>query len=463
MNTQEEGAIHDPIQSAPEGELSDALVRDIIDALEDEAHDVVRGHCEGLQCEDVGELINQLASHQREQLVEVLGDNLSDEVIATLDADAISDVIEVIGHEKTVEVLSNIDRDDALHLLEELPQETQQQILESMREEARADLEQSFTYPEESAGRLMQKRFVSVPEFWTVGDTIDYLREQENLPEVFYVIYVVDHRFHPRGILPLSRVMQSRRSVKVAEVMETNMHVQQVDTDQEEVAHVFRKYGLVEAPVVNTDARLVGTITVDDVVFVIQEEDEEDFLKSAGLQSQDLYESLADSVRQRFPWLFINLLTAIAASVVIGLYDETIEKLVILAVLMPIIASMGGNAGIQSATIAVRALATRKLAAGNVGYMLRKEVALGALNGLGLAAITGVGILGIYQDAEIAGIFAVATVLTMIVAGLSGAGLPFLLQKLGIDPAISSGVFLTMLTDIMGFFTFLGLASLMLL
>ncbi len=447
----------------PEGELSEALVTDIIEGLEEEQHDVIREHCAGLQCEDVGELFNQLPTAQREQLVAVLGDDLSDEVLASLDANAAEDVIQAIGHEKAVEALTNIERDDALHLLEDLPQEAQQELLLSMQEEARADLEQSFTYPEESAGRLMQKRFVSIPEFWSIGDTIDFLREQENLPETFYVIYVVDHRFHPRGLLQLSSIMQNKRDVKVAEVMNTNLHVQEVETDQEEVAHVFRKYGLVEAPVVNQDQRLVGTIVVDDVVDVIQEEDEEDFLKSAGLQSQDLYASLSESVRQRFPWLFINLLTAIAASVVIDLYDETIQQLVILAVLMPIIASMGGNAGIQSATIAVRALATKKLAPGNARYMLKKEITLGALNGIGLAVITGLGIMVIYQDIEVAGIFAVATVITMVVAGLSGAGLPFLLQKIGIDPAIASGVFLTMLTDMIGFLTFLGLATWMLM
>ncbi len=449
--------------TAPEGELSDILVNDIIGALDDDKHQEVREHCAGLQCEDVGELINQLSSNQREQLIDVLGDDLSDNVLATLDPDAVSDVISALGHEKAVEALSNIERDDALHLLEDLPLQDQQELLQSMQDDAREDLEQSFTYPEESAGRLMQKRFVSVPEFWSIGNTIDYLREKENLPENFYVIYVVDHRFHPKGKLPLSRIMQCGRDSLVANVMNTNMHTQQVETDQEEVAHVFRKYGLVEAPVTNPEGRLVGSITVDDVVFVIQEEDEEDFLKSAGLQSQDLYSTLMESVKQRFPWLFINLLTAIAASVVIDLYDETIQSLVLLAVLMPIIASMGGNAGIQSATIAVRALATKKVARSNAIYMIRKEICLAALNGLGLAIITGLGILLIYQDPHIAGVFAAATVMTMIIAGLSGAGLPFLLQRIGIDPAIASGVFLTMLTDIFGFLAFLGLASIVLM
>lgn len=450
-------------ESHQDGALSDELFNDVIDGLDDGDVAQVQEACEGLHCEDKAELINQLATDQREQLVEILGDELSDDVLPSLDAGAAEDVLRVIGHEKTVEALSNLERDDAFHMLEELSEDDQQDILESMQDEARRDLEQSFTYPEESAGRLMQKRFVSVPEFWTVGDVIDYLRKQDDMPEHYYVIYVMDHKFHPKGLLPLYRLMRCQREIKIADVMTQRMHVQHTDTDQEEVAYVFRKYGLVEAPVVNEENRLVGTITVDDVVSVIQEEDEEDILKSAGLQSQDLYDSIADSLKQRFPWLFVNLLTAIAASAIIGLYEDTIQQLVLLAVLMPIIASMGGNAGIQSATIAVRALATKKLATGNAGYMIRKEIMLGALNGIGLGVITGVGVLLIYQQLDIALIFASATVITMIIAGLSGAALPVLLQKLGVDPAIASGVFLTMLTDIFGFLAFLGLASFLLL
>lgn len=450
-------------EQASSGVLCDETVEAIIEGLEEERHSAVREYCADLQPEDVGELLNQLPTQQRSDLIATLGDQLEHEVLTNLHADAVVDVIDALGHEKAVEAISAIERDDAVQLLEDLSTEVQEGLMESMREEARVDLEQSFAYPEESAGRLMQKRFVSVPEFWTIGNTIDYLRQHNGLPDDFYVIYVVDHRFHPQGMLPLSRIMQSKREARVSEVMHQQIHLQPVDTDQEEVAHVFRKYGLVEAPVVNADGRLVGSITVDDVVYVIQEEDEEDFLKSAGLQSQDLYETIRQSIRQRFPWLLLNLLTAVAASMVIDAYDQTIEKLVVLAVLMPIIASMGGNAGIQSATIAVRALAMKKLATNNIGYMIRKEVTVGALNGLGLALLTSVGIVVLYQDIQVAAIFALATVITMVVAGLSGAGLPFLLQKLGIDPAISSGVFLTMLTDMIGFFTFLGMATVVLM
>jgi magnesium transporter len=447
--------------TARHAELSNALVRDIIHALDNDHDHIVRDLCATLQSQDQAELLNQISTGQREQLIAVLGDGLAEDVLAWLDEDAAEDVINALGHEKAAAALSNLERDDALHLLKDLSEEDQQVLLDSMQEETRQDLAQGFAYPEESAGRLMQKQFVSIPEFWTIGNVIDYLRTQDEdaLPEHFYVIYVVDHRFHPKGLIPLSRVMKCSRETRVEEAMTTNLHVQQTDTDQEEVAHIFRKYGLVEAPVVNADQRLVGTITVDDVVFVMQKEGEEDFLKSAGLNSQDLYYSLYESVKTRFPWLFVNLLTAIAASFVIGMFEAALQKLVILAVLMPIIASMGGNAGIQSATIAVRALATRKLASGNIMYMVRKEMMLGALNGIGLALITGVGVWIVYGDIHVAGIFAAATVITMIVAGFSGAALPFVLQRFGVDPAISSGVFLTMLTDILSFFTFLGLAT----
>ncbi len=441
------------------GELSKERMRDIVDALDDEHYEIVRELCFHLQAQDQAELFNRLSMAQREKLVAALGDALAEDVLAWLDEDAAADVIVALGHEKAVKALSGLERDDALHLLKDLSEEDQQVLMESMQEETRQDLEQSFAYPEESAGRLMQKRFVSVPEYWTIGNVIDHVRTQEALPEHFYVIYVVNPRFHPKGLIPLSRLMRCGRDVKVEDVMTTHLHTQHLDTDQEEVAHIFRKYGLVEAPVVGAEGRLVGTITVDDVVFVMQQEGEEDFLKSAGLNSQDVYYSLRDSVKTRFPWLFINLLTAIAASLVIGMFEGVLQKMVALAVLMPIIASMGGNAGIQSATIVVRALATRKLSMGNVWYMVRKEMMLGALNGLGLATLTGCGILLIYRDAHIAGIFAAATVINMIIAGLTGAALPFLFQRLRVDPAISSGVFLTMFTDMFGFFTFLGLAT----
>ena len=445
--------------------LTDDVVHEVVHGLQGEDSPQVQEACEGLRCEDKAELLNQLNTPQRELLVEILGDDLTDNVLPALDADAAEDVLRVLGTQKTAEKLANLEVDDAVYVLKEFSNTEQQTILNEMDSEARRDIEQSFTYPEASAGRIMQKRVVSVPEFWTVGQVIDYLRTQseETLPERFYVIYVTNHKFYPVGVLPLSDLMRCNRDNKLTELMNTDIHPHHTHDDQEDVAFIFRKYGLVEAPVINEQGRLVGTITVDDVVSVIQEEDEEDFLKSAGLQSQDVYDTLFESVKQRFPWLFVNLLTAIAASAVIDLYENTIQQLVLLAVLMPIIASMGGNAGIQSATIAVRALATKKLAKGNAKYMIRKEIMLGFLNGIGLAVITGLGIFLIYQQIDIALIFASATVITMIVAGLSGAGLPFLLQKLGIDPAIASGVFLTMLTDMFGFLAFLGLASFMLL
>jgi magnesium transporter len=298
-----------------------------------------------------------------------------------------------------------------------------------------------------------------VPEFWNVGDVIDYLRRHADMPEEFYVIYVIDPKFHPVGYLTLSKILRHPRDNKLHELMETDMHPLRAEVDQEEVAYVFRKYGLVEAPVINEQGRMIGTITVDDVVHVMREEEEEDFMKSGGVSTKDMYDSVSSSVKRRFPWLFINLLTAIAASAVIDVYEDTIQQLVLLAVLMPIIASMGGNAGIQAATVAVRAIATRHVAAAGAFKMVRKEMMVGLLNGVGLAVITAVGIMIIYGNIQIAVIFAVATVITMIVAGLSGAGLPLIMERMKVDPAIASGVCLTMLTDIFGFFAFLGLAS----
>jgi magnesium transporter len=463
MNDTPEHLSFENATPASHRELSDALVDTILRTLDDENYPVVRALCAALEAQDQAELLNKLSTGKRQQLVLALGATLAEDVLAWLDEDAAEDVIDALGHEKAVEAISGLDRDDALQLLTELSEQDQQVILESMQEEARQDLEQGFTYPEESAGRLMQRQLVSIPEYWTVGNVIDHLRNQSDLPEHFYVMYVVDYRFHPKGLLPLSRVMCAGRDALVSDLMTTRLHLQHTDTDQEDVAHVFRKYGLVEAPVVNAEGRLVGTITVDDVVFVMQQEGEEDILKSAGLNSQDLYYSVIDSMKTRFPWLFVNLITAIAASFVISMFSGSLEKMVILAVLMPIIASMGGNAGIQSATIAVRALATRKLASNNIRYVLQKEVALGAVNGIGLAIIAGGAVLAIHHEVGVAAIFAGATIITMMVGGFLGAGLPFLLQRLGIDPAVCAGVFLTMFTDIFSFFTFLGLATWLLL
>lgn len=445
----------------PEGKpLSPALIEEVMLALDEDRAGDIRLKLDTLLNEDIAELFNQLDSDRRQKLATLIGDSLDAEVFANLDPDSVEDIIETLGTEKSAEAISEMERDDALHILEDLGIAEQQEILGSVDERTREELVEGLSYPEESAGRLMRTTMVSIPEFWNVGDTIDYLRSQPVLPDDFYVIFVTDPKFHPVGAVPLAKIMQHRREAAIRDIMETDLHTHHVLNDQEEVAYTFRKYGLVEAPVINDQGRLVGTITVDDIVYVMQEEEEENMMKAGGVSSQDIHDPVIDTVRQRFPWLFINLLTAIAASMVIGSFSESIRHLVVLAVLMPIIASMGGNAGIQSSTVTVRALATRRVSPGKAMRIVLKETWVGTLSGIGIALITSAGIYLIYRDAEIAIVFAVAMVINLMVAGFAGCALPIIMTKFKVDPAITSGVFLTTFTDIVGFFTFLGLATL---
>ena len=454
---QHEDEIDEP--EVDEKEHLSTVVNTVSDLLEEDELGSASEQVASLEIEDQAEVINRLSDTKREQLAQSMNAVIDHEVVAQLDHDAADDVLHALGSEKSAEVIAEMDTEDAVQVIAELDEEDQQDILENLDDETRHQMEEGLSYPEESAGRLMRKKMVAIPEFWTVGDAIDFMRSDDNLPEDFYVMFVVDPQYHLVGEVMLAKVMRFGRHVKIADIMNTKIHPQETHIDQEEVAYDFRKYALVEAPVVNEEGRLMGTITVDDVVDVIQEEIEEDFLRAGGVSEQDIQDSLMEAVKKRFPWLFINLLTAIAASVIIDLYQETIEQLVLLAVLMPIVASMGGNAGIQASTVSVRAIATRRIPTGHTMDVLLKEMALGAINGIGIALVTGVAIFALYHDASIALVFAAATIVTMMIAGLSGAGLPMLLMRLGVDPAISSGVFLTMLTDMVGFFAFLGLAA----
>jgi magnesium transporter len=320
-----------------------------------------------------------------------------------------------------------------------------------------------LSYPEESAGRLMQRETVAVPSAWTVGETIDYMRESEDLPDDFYDLFIVNPKHLPIGAIPLSRVLRSRRPVRLTEIMDTDLHLLPIAMDQEDVAYQFRQYGLVSAPVVDEAGRLVGVITVDDVVHVIDEEAEDDLMKLGGVTETDLYSAALDTAKARFSWLVVNLLTAILASVVIGLFQDSIKKAVALAVLMPIVASMGGNAGTQTLTVAVRSLAMKDLTAANALRFVGKELLVGSFNGLTFAVLTGM-VAWLWFDSPGLGLLmATAMIVNLLVASLSGTLIPLGLERLGVDPAIASSVFLTTVTDVVGFFAFLGLAALFLL
>lgn len=443
--------------------LSVALVREVDKAIDEEDFGRIRDLIFEMHAADLAELFNVLTGERRERLLSHIGAQFDPEVLTYLKPGIREDIIEHLGVEKSAEVIAQLDTDDAVHVIEDLSAADQQEILESVPEEAREDIIESLTYPESSAGRLMRPEFVSVPEFWTVGDAIDHLRGTSELPDDFYVLFVMDPRFRPIGTVMLSRVMQNRRETRIKDIMNLDIHTIPTNLDQEEVANIFRKYALVEAPVVNDDGRLVGVVTVDDVVDVIQEEGEEDIMRMGGVANQDFHAPILETARRRFLWLFINLLTAILASWVIGRFEGSIQKIVALAVLMPIIASMGGNAGIQTVTVAVRAITTRQLQSTNALAVLWKEIIVGGVNGMLMGIITGAGVAMVFGNGRLALVFAAAMMMNMIMAGFCGVLIPLLFQRLKLDPAITSGVFLTMFTDITGFLSFLGLATFVLL
>lgn len=465
--TQSDEALHDQDVPADEQDelfaVPEAVLEDVKLAIETQDPDMAAAIIGELHVADKAELLNALDEEQRYELTEMLSESFDHEILPELSPEAAVNVLDALGVDKSAEALSYLDTDDAVHVIEELDEQEQRTILEALPEARRNEVEESLSYPEESAGRLMTKKLVCVPEFWSVGDTIDYLRSHSDLPDHFYVVYVVDPKFHPIGRLLLGRIMQHKRDMQIRDIMDEETYTVRTETDQEQVAYLFSKYALVEAPVVNDKGRLVGTITVDDIMDVIHEEEEEDYLRAGGVKSQDIYASVGDTVRMRFPWLFVNLLTAVMSSVVIGFYAGTIEQLVALAVLMPIVSAISGNAGIQSVTVAVRALATRQLQSSNARRTVRKEVLVGIANGFCLACIAGAAALVWSGDFQLALVFAAAIIFTLTMAGLSGAAIPLILNKLKVDPAVSSSIFLTMITDVLGFLSFLGLATWVLL
>lgn len=453
-----------PSESKPTFHLPPEFVQEVSDALASEDHAAARVLIQPLHAADLAYLLDMLKPEGRGRLLELVGPHLEPEVVTYLSPALREDVLHALGMDVAAGTIARLEGDDAVDVMEALPEETRQRILAVLPREARSDLEEGLAYAENTAGRLMSKQMVTVPQYWTVGDVIDFMRgETEKLPRDFYKVIVVDPRYRPVGGVLLSRIMRSQRETPVNALIDDEPRQINVQTDQEEVGYLFRRYGLVEAPVVNGEGRLVGVVTVDDVVDVIQEEAEEDILRLGGVKEGDLYSAVWQTVQSRFPWLLVNLGTAIAASLVIGLFEDTIGQLVALAVLMPIVASMGGNAGTQTVTVAVRALATHEMTEANAMRVIGKELLVGLMNGLVFAAVSAVAVYAWYGDPVLSLVFALATVITLMMAGVSGALIPYGLMKLGADPAIASSVFLTTVTDVIGFLAFLGLAAWVLL
>ncbi len=408
---------------------------------------------------DLGDLIEALSRDEQTRLVAMLGGEFDFTALTEIDEALRVRLLEAMPPEAVAEGVRDLESDDAVSILEDLDDPEKEAILEQLPVAEQMPIRRALDYPEDSAGRLIQSDFIAVPTFWTVGQTIDYMREAEDLPDEFYEIYVIDPGFRLVGSVPLDRILRTGRPRKIIDITNEETYRIAADDDQEEVARLFERYNLLSAAVTDDAGRLVGVITIDDIVDVIQEEAEEDIMRLGGVGDEEISDRVVDTARSRFTWLFVNLITAVLASLVIGLFDATIEQMVALAVLMPIVASMGGNAGTQTMTVAVRALATRDLDTHNFGRVVGREVLVSVINGAALAVIVGIVAYGWFGSVDLGLVIALAMVINLLFAGLSGILIPVGLEKLDIDPAIASSVFVTTVTDVIGFFAFLGLSG----
>ncbi|MBX6424866.1 MAG: magnesium transporter [Variibacter sp.] len=450
----------DPLRDE-EGAIRRAYLDRVAAAIEAGDRDTLLRIVGELHEADAGDLIEALDPALRPRLVELMGSAFDFTALTEVDDAIREDILDRLAPSTVAAGVRELDTDNAVYLLEGLPQDKQAAILGELPPRVRTALERSLFYPEDSAGRRMQTEFIAVPQFWTVGDAIDYMRETPDLPDRFYEIYVVDPAYRLLGTVALDRLLRAKRPVPIADLIDDEHRRVRATEDQEEVARMFERYDLVALPVVDDADRLVGVITVDDVVDVISEEADEDLKALGGIQAEEeLSDSVWDTVRSRFPWLFVNMLTAFLASFVIRQFETSLEKMVALAVLMPIVASMGGNAGTQTMTVAVRALATRQLGRGNAWRVIRRELFVGVMNGLGFAVIMGVLAAAWFQVTDLGLVIGLAAITVLTAAALGGILIPLLLERIGVDPAVSSGPFVTTVTDVVGFFSFLGIATL---
>ncbi len=413
---------------------------------------------------DIADRFEQLTAAERKNLVKMAPTIITPSVLAELEDEVVEDVLPLLAPKQITDAVIELDSDDATQIIEELDDARREAVLAALPERDREEVVASLEFNEETAGRLMQREFVAAPEFWTVGQAVDHMRTQgENLPDLFFDVYVIDAHFHPLGFIPLSTLMRSAREAALSDVMTASLTVIDPEMDQEDVAYLFEKYDLISAPVVDANGRLSGMITVDDMVEVIQDENTEDMLALAGVNEAGLTDTVFSTVKARAPWLFVNLITAICASFVISLFKEEISQLVALAVLMPIVASLGGNTGIQALTVAIRALVTRDLTSANAWRVIKREAMAALLNGL-IFAVLLAGVTYVwFRDPKLSLVIGAALIFNFLCAGLAGILVPLGLKKAGADPAVASSVFVTTVTDVIGFFAFLGMAAIFLL
>ena len=443
---------------------ADESVQKITNYLDNYQNNKILEYLKDLHNADIADLLQNLDPVLRLSLINIISDKFDPEILTYLNDSLREEIVETLDIKQLATNAKELDIDDAVDLVEDLEEKDQNIFLENLEEEERSLIEEGLNYPEDSAGRLMQRQFVAVNQSWDVGQAIDYLRDnKENLPEDFYDIYLINNNQEAKGVVPLGRLMGSKREIELNSISNKELRLINVNTDQEDVALLFNKYGLVSAPVINNQKKIIGSITVDDVVEVIEEEREEDILKLGGVDHTDLYESVISTTKSRISWLIVNLMTAVVASIVIGLFEAAIEKVVALAILMPIVASMGANAGTQTLTVAVRAIAVKELTTSNALKIITKETFIGGINGMIFAII--ISLISVYwfENLMLGLIIGIAMISNLILAGFAGIVIPLVLDKLKIDPALASAVILTTITDVFGFLSFLGLATLFLI
>ena len=460
------GPSHDPDLPAidttildEEDRLRPRFVREVLDAVADGDDEGARALVAELHPADIADLIELAPADERADLIGALAGMVDADVYAEMNEHVREDLIDEMEPQQVADLAAQLDTDDAVAILEDLEADEQLAVLRAMEPDDRAAVEEALTYPEESAGRLMQRDLIAVPEHWKVGQVIDYLRSSDELATDFWEVFVVSPAHHPVGTCKLSTILRSPRSTAVSDIMARKQTLIPVDMDQEEVSLRFQKYSLISAAVVDPSGRLVGMITVDDVVHIIQEEAGEDALLLSGAGDGDINEAVIDTYKERVRWLAANLMTALVASTVIRFFEHSIERLAILAVLMPIVAGVGGNAGTQTLAVTVRAIATNQLTGANRWRAVGRELRVALMNGLTIAMLVGVGVTLILGSPSLGAVIAAAMLTNIIVAGLAGVLVPLSLERAGADPAVASSVFVTMVTDSMGFLAFLGLAT----
>ena len=462
-------APRNPDETQPEGapEPQVGLHIDVVNAVEDALQageiDAAAAVVHGLHAADVADLIETIDPVHRPALIDAIQESFDPEVLTELNDNILEDVVDRLGSESTAAAVAELETDEALEVLDDLDAKLQKEVLDQLDESDRSEIEQALAFPEQSAGRLMQRDLIAVPSYWNVGQVIDYLRETEGLPDEFYELILIDADHHPIGTLPLNVLLRSRRPVRIGDIMNVDLRVVPVEMDQEEVAYAFQQYDMASVPVVDPSGRLVGVIMHDDIADVIQEEAEEDIRRLTRAGGAGIHDGIFDIVRGRSVWLLVNLLTAVVASLVISMFGGTIEQIVALAILMPIVASMGGNAGTQALTVTVRALAMRDITGSNVFRLINKELIVSFINGVVFAVLCGIGVYFWFGDLGLALIILAAMIINMMAAGFSGILIPLGLNRVGVDPALAATVFVTTVTDVVGFFAFLGLAAWLLL